>query len=429
MTLTIGRVTLESGPYDIRHDGDRLSFGVEISAASTGGVLEVAQMMRRQLLGLAGNEDDPVVPVTWTGDSDFDGFYRVAGVRVDPLNTYLETGRMQGAVDLERISGGYGDPLHELWAVLAKVNDTEFSFTATDRADSAVYLPASFPSQSERPGVSSRTAADGVAISEVTYSLLVGESMSFAWTHLATPAAFYDAGVKVEQLISGVWFDVIGRQVPAQSTLRVSNELVRVSVASDGEVNVESWDGSAWRSKLYRVTYDSGAGNITAMHAAVVRINGPDECVVSWIGVTDDDGGATISARLLRGELVAEVSVSSNAAQVWKLTRSTTEAATAVEDNDGADVGVRATANDANGDRFLILSREDLGEGSPDLTNGGWTMGITLDPITGSGLSSTSALWGVGLEVGGSGASAPNDEATMAERFQVVRSVVRSVST
>lgn len=419
--------------------------GVLVDVQRSGDTVRLAGYVRddldavavQQFTGLLDNHDEPVMPVVCEARPDLTGFYRPGGGTINERRGLTKLfGRWEWAIDLTRIAGGYGDPLHELWVLAAKTNDVEFSFTFTDRAHSAVYLPATFKTQSLTLSASGvRTAADGVALNARHITLNGGESTTIAWTHLATPTVFYDAGVKVEQLVSWPWQVVIGRQVPAQSTLRVSNDLVRVSVATDGEVTVESWDGAAWRSKKYRITYDSGAGNITSIHAATVRTNGPDECVVSWIGNTDDDGGATISARLLRGELLAEISVASNAAQVWKLTRSTTEAGTVLQDEEGggagvpADIGVRATANDANGDRYVIVSREDLGEGSVDTTNGGWTSGITIDPYTGFGVVSTSAVWGVGLEVGGSGAVAPNDAYTMSDRFQILRSLVRSVST
>jgi hypothetical protein len=109
MTITIGRCTgLRPAPRFPARSGDRVVIRGSILAAS----LDELKARRQQLLGLEGDVDDPIVPVTWSTDSTLDGFYRVAGVSVEQIGP-SSVPRATFSVTLEAISGNTA-PLVEI---------------------------------------------------------------------------------------------------------------------------------------------------------------------------------------------------------------------------------------------------------------------------------------------------------------------------
>lgn len=436
MTITIGRFSIDDCPYNIVHQGDRLSFMFDVDGSATGGDADVAKMYRQQLLGLVGNDDEPVVPVIWSDDSDFDGYYRIESLDVTPTPVYLNDSsairHFSVSVTAVRVSGGYAEPVHELFAVLAEAGaltiDTGVGGTFGGYTDGAVYLPNSHVVADNTTVSSSRTAQDGATIYEVTQSSMASdETAVLGVSATVDPADFYDAAASVEWYVGGTWWPIVGRQVPSLATLRLNNGLVRVAVETDGEITVEHYDGSSWSSKGYTVSYDTGSGTINGLTSARVLMNGPDKVIVQFICTTSSIQAATLTVELRRGERTATFTVSTYSSRTWKVTRSTTEAATALVDDNSDTYGVKASSNDANGDQFVIFGRD---VGTADTTNGGLTLAASAGPGSGEGFPlSSNAVFGLGAAVGGTGSSDPNSPDALGGRFQIAVSMSRSVST
>lgn len=445
MSLTIGRVELDC-PYNIVHEGDRLSFLVDVDGYLTGASLDVAKVYRQQLLGLVDNPDEPVVPITWSDDSDWDGYYQIGSVQIVPTEVYLTDGYVRHftvAVSATRVSGGFADATNELFCLL--VGSTDLTTGDAVSADpfavgmvGAVWVPATHPVTDWYATDESRSAADVDMYQVSVGSLGDAESQSFGLSTTPAPADHYDGSCVIESYVGGAYVPVVGRQVPSEyASTRVSNGMVRAWVNDSGEVEVENWDGTTWRNKTYDLTYDSGAATIEAPVSMTVLRNSPDMVTVRFTcpRTGSDDTKALLSFSVRRGEPMVEILATTHTSEAWKLTRATTEAATALTDHNSDPYAVRATSNDANGNRYVIVSRDVA---TADTTNGGLTFTASADPgFTAEGTptswgddgfaGTTSTVIGVGMEIGGSSASEPNDADSLGRRFQIVANIVRSV--
>lgn len=428
MTFTIGRASFTRAPSAIRHFGDFVDVNIDILPTS----LVEAKVLRQQILGLAGNDDERVVPLTWSDDADYDGFYRVRGVDVEPVQAYLTNNLMRAAMSLERIGGGYAEPVHEVYVLGVDASDADLSstngWTGSIANTAAVYFPSSFTVIGDLASSIGRSVADGTTINELTSAINDNGSWSVGVTHLADAADFYDAAAVIERQISSTWYTVVGRQIPQDSTVRLSNGIVRVSVASSGEITTEHWDGSAWRSKSYTITYNSGSGTISGFGQVQIFRNGPDTVAARFTGVTSADEACHIDVNVQRGHNVAEFRVSTYSQQTWKVTRSSTEAATAINDASAAATAIRASSNDGNGDRFVLSGRETI---TADTTNGGITFGATSLPgnlAGGNFPGAASSSFGIGLEINGSSATGRNTANALSADYQVAMFLDRSIS-
>lgn len=304
MTTTIGRVSLTSAPYNQSHSGDRLSFSIDI----TGYSLTVAKVLRQQLLGLADNADEPVIPLTWSDESDLDGFYRVLGVSVDPTIVHLRDGTMRCQIDLERVGGGYARPAFEVpYAVGTLTNPHGLT------GGRHLGIPATTADWSALTGITTRSTSTGNVYWLYTKSGTSGELDPGVLSYFVAPASYYVGACVVEQSVGGTWYPVIGDQVSLQLDLwRISNGIIRLTpqATSPRSYLFERWNGSAWVtiSSLERGAYVSlayadqqaaSADPSTASTGAVPYItkNGPDSVAV----VIPQKGGASESISIHRG--------------------------------------------------------------------------------------------------------------------------------
>jgi hypothetical protein len=243
MTLDIGRVSLACGPYDMTHRGDFLSFSFDIDSRTVGTDLNYAKALRQQVLGLVDNRDETVIPMTWDGDDQYDGFYRITRAAVSPFETFLSDGAMHCEVSLRRIGGGYG------------VAPVSIVFSAADR-DTTYYNPTTggriwFPDDwwFETFGVSvsgTRTTETGDVAGVLASTATSGEAYGVG------PADYYNGSCRVEYKLGTDWYVATGRQLPTglspTADIRITNGLVRMTITSTtgAYLNLEVWDGTSW---------------------------------------------------------------------------------------------------------------------------------------------------------------------------------------
>ena len=118
-TIRIGRFVRNEAPHNVTRAGDVLTFSVDmtyydVAAAAGGGAAgEAAQVIaarieRQQILGLRVGD---VIPVTYSEDSSWDGFYEVAQApRIRAHPTELANGAQVIDMNLRRIAAGYSQP-------------------------------------------------------------------------------------------------------------------------------------------------------------------------------------------------------------------------------------------------------------------------------------------------------------------------------
>ena len=111
MTLTLGRTTLADPDGDsIKVTGDTLEFTAELDATT----LQELKARRQQLAGYVNNPDEEAIPLIWSEDSTFDGFYRVQNIVIPSQATMLTNYYVPPVtVSLRRV-GGYANPWFEI---------------------------------------------------------------------------------------------------------------------------------------------------------------------------------------------------------------------------------------------------------------------------------------------------------------------------
>lgn len=376
MTFTLGRASLAAGPAVIRHSGDTVEWDFDIDSDTTSGDLVHAQVLRQQLLGLVGNDDEPVVPVTWSDDSDFDGFYRVLAVTIDPVTTYLDHGLMRCNVRLERISGGFAVAPVEI-TLLAPGRETDHTNANTSStpfgafaSDSDYLLPSPFGSGT------AVESADGDTLRFFANTIpAVGV---YTIRYFARPARHYWGAATLEVLRDGTWYAVVGRQLPSGvERWRLSNGQIRVSLSgtSTGDLVFERWRtaSSAWQEvgTLQRGTHSSGFSQTAYFGAMtidsvltytepVVLRNDPHGVVVR----SYQEAGRSETFRIQPGRESIDMTLHNFSAQDHAL--SFGETATVLS-TFSTSYGIRRSSTDANGNAWFVACAHDVTE---DTTNG-----------------------------------------------------------
>lgn len=401
MAITIGRVgaspTLDD-PQSIEFDGERLRF-TGLHRAST---VANALVLRDQLRGLGGNVDEPVVPIFFT-DSTYDileGLYRIDGVQARLNETDAALGDVSWQLQATRVAN-YQSPVCESRLVMAKISNAHSVSSAIRHEIGLPYLTSEVYPQGLTDGSGILSTGDGGSITYLHYYPPGSASNPFEtsgvgalqWT--TTLANWYSGGCKIT--VNGQ--TVVGRQsVDTPTSWQITNGLVRVSAsATAGAWDIEWWDGSAWDTAKVFLPFSYVGNNADGFwHIGVLR-NGPEAATIR-LGLSNPSGiTCNVDLTIRRGTRWVTVVFSGTSAQ-WGVRRSSAEAST------GITGGIRATSNDASGNRFILASPAAF---TQDTANA--AIWLTT--------AASRAIFGIGCEVGGSGAVSPFTAAAQVSRF------------
>lgn len=387
MAFSIGRVGLStpslSMPTSLRFDGDSTQMAGIFRSTSAAQAIVV----RDQIRGLVGNVDEPVVPVFF--DSTYathNGLYRIdaASVDVQPGDGAQWICRWQ--VTATRVTT-YQSPVLESRIVVGLLTNAHGVASSTARCEFGAVSPVTEVAPNSTTYldvVDTLTSADG-PVDVLAYKPAAFTTGQGTLRYSVTLADWYDGGCK----ITAAGDTVVGRQVvDSPTSWSMTNGLVTVSAsASVGELDVSHYDGSAYdTAKTFKINGSTTAGDVNGFHHMAVLRNGPEATTVR-LGLKNP-GGQTANAdvTIRRGSRWVQVLITSAIVDTWGIKRSSTEAATALTG------GIRATSNDASGNRFLLAIPVAT---TNDLVNGGVR-------LTSAALR---ALVGIGSEVAGSSAS------------------------
>lgn len=414
MTVTIGRVSITQNPSQVELDGDRL----DVAGWFFGTDLNNAKVLREQLLGLEGNEDEPDVPVTWDYDTKITGYYTVRSVAVSQIiGVAYEKFKFQYAVTLDRIGGGFAAPLCEVSTpVVVRTNGLAISPTAgrigipnasafryTRYFDGRVsqFLSQLYDTDTGDIVVAGAEPAGGF------------ESVGYA----ALPADYYDGSVMIEQSVGGVWYPVVGDQIGsvAGNLLRIGNGLIRATFHTDGALTTEIFDGTVWESSTVFGIYRSGTQQLQATGAWKILRNDPATCTIVTSVQALASGNLLaekVTVNLERGKFYIELSVdnlfydlvsASDVNTSMELRAASATAATVVSG------GIRQTSNNAQGHRWTMFTPSAI---TTDLVNGRITIAAPGVPLV--------AQFGLGWEFNGSAAVTEFTAATQSSFYFVV---------
>lgn len=409
-----GDISFDRGPASATWRGDRLSLSGHMQASSEAN----QKVLRQQLLGHADNPDEPVIPVVWPYDTDVTGFYRPLSVGVELFQR--PTSVIAFDVELERVPG-YQAPLFELWS-RGTLRVNAHSIT-TSNATPWVGLPSTvtdlkLPVTTSAPGRARVLAGDSVTMYYLDGGIGASQT-SYYDTEVGfylPPANYYDGAVT----LTTDGNVVVGEQVLNDpSDWVVGNGLVEVEWTSSGVFTVSVYDGSAWRSKGYKIGIGGVLSTTDPTNLTVLR-NSPEAVSIRVGGVPQGSlpsaitsGGDSVSSitryidiTVRRGGRYAEFTAVSATAEEWWVSRSATEAGTSTT------AGVRASSTDANGDRYVIASPLTL---TAETTDGGIIYG---DGSFGNGPYIDTFPFMIGLDTGTDGVL-PNPDPATTDVFSV----------
>lgn len=411
MTLTIGRVSIVQNPSHLELAGDRLDMGGWFFGTD----LNQAKVLREQLIGLEGNEDEPDIPVTWSFDAKVDGYYTIKSVAVSHImGVAYEDFKFEYAMQLERVQGGFAAPLCEVATSIA-VRTNAHSVTVPV---GHVYIPSLSTFQSGYYASGVKVSSNDGRTSE-TGGLLAMRALPSSGSFLAQrfaslPADCYDGAVLIEQSVGGVWYPLVGDQIGSVvgNLLRINNGLLRLTYHTDGVISSQVYDSAsaAWETTVTFQIVGGSTGTWRPNSAWRILRNSPESCVVQTAVHPAGGGvvGQLVTLRLDRGGVLCHISA--DGPYIVRETGTLNESialeaivATAATSLTG---GIRQTTNDANGHRWMMTCPSAV---TKDLVNGKLTIAAPGAPLV--------AQFGLGWEVGGSSASLRNVAADVADEY------------
>lgn len=346
MTFTIGRAVLNTAPSAMSQNGDSVSLSIDIATAT----LDEAKVRRGQLLGLM--EDTSPVPVTWSDDPDFDGFYQVSSVSVDPEQAYLTNRLLRCRIDMTRVGGGYAAAFVELFAARALRTNTCSVTTAVARP-TIVHPFAEWSSIGLKDPINH---ADGQII---RYSQVfdLADVLPVDVRYRVSPADYLIGAATIERSVGGVWYPQIGAQLPdaPYTSFRLSNAFVRVSLSATGVV-VQATNGAASYGTAYTFDItpflnDSIFGYKDPVTPRVLR-NDPAAVTIQWAFANESES-YVVEMLLRRGCSFVECQVYN--ANGSNLTAPEIKPASGTSSATTAGIAVRSAA-DANTHRWWLAS-------------------------------------------------------------------------
>lgn len=403
MSLQIGRCTIASDDVEVwPQDGDR----VRISGALIGSSVADSLVLRQQLVGYDGNTDEPIVPVAWSEDSTRDGWYRILSTSVSTVPASLVAGWFRYQVEMVRMPG-YSQPRLEHLHVgqyRTNVHGVESGYYYLGVPSAHVNFGIT---GNGYDGYASRTTDSGaLTIYGNQYPTITPAAAFEATASYYLPIASSYVGAATIEVGTSL-ATVVGRQVPLSTNWRLSNGLVRVTPsASAGKIDIAHYDGTQWETaKTYRLRDTSLSVDVAALTSFTVLRNDPASVSIR-LGLSVPHPSPTfliplpdapfLDLTLRRGSRFVEGHITND--HSWLVRRDTAEAATAVSPS-----GIRATANDAGGNRFVMFTPHTK---TNDLVNGGFTM----TPAGGCSFV-------IGSEIGGSGSTGIDTAAELQEQF------------
>lgn len=326
-----------------------IDFRETVNASESGGQLTLAgqesfppqteefvRATHLNMLGLSGK----TIQVVARDKVELTGFYVVTDVQsayTDELNG--EVVAVDWQIKLSRIGGERDVEFESVVPEIARSTElagqTPVFWHAPPIGTLDYYTGATVPS-----GTITRQSADG-AISVFTHTVALPSYPR--WT---VRAVNYDEG-SVRLALDGQ--RRLGEQTtPGHSTWSLDNGLVQVTGGSSSNLTVSVWDGGAWSAAKAYVPQVNGVSLATTPDLVIMR-NDPEQVAVR-LEYPQFPGRVTVDMTMRRGSRTLNGVMKRHAAANLGIARTAAEAATAVTG------GIRATANDVDGNRFVMGS-------------------------------------------------------------------------
>lgn len=380
--LTIGRVGLDLDleASDLRMSTRRdpiMRISGEVAPAAGAGP---ATSIRDELMRMA-QAGDLVTPVSLSSDPTIDGYYEIVDITLQAGIASL-SGFYPFRATMVRYGSQGGVGLESRLTIGLRANDHSITFATTEPFwgvfDGANLVIDAGPTAYT---VVTRTGAEGAmrVLRDLPNTLL----SLISWQDVAE---YYTGATKVEV---GTTLRVLAGIDAADdpANWRLDNGLVRVTPnGTNARLNVQHHDGSQWETAK---TYDLkvASSEISAFERLAILRNDPAATTIRlWVGTQNPvylDLTLRRASRFVEGLLSRD-----NGTTTWEVDRNSVEAGTSLT---GA---LRATVNDADGNRYVIGSSATM---TKDTTNGGisnTSVAKSFPFFIGSAIAGSSAVAG-----------------------------------
>jgi hypothetical protein len=326
---------------------------------------------REDILNLRGS----FVPVVFSQKPELNGYYQVSASTANWLKWEDHAmGALPWTIDLLRVGSSFEIDLEsKLGGALTRQNN----FTVTgDRWHAPAGGHNGYFVSSTIPPFTDRVSTDGTIR---VYRTLAGTTPR--WTSYEE-----NYGLGRARFLDANGFERVGTSfATTPGSWEVSNSIMRIRpLLSGGVLEVSVWDGTAWRAKNWNMTY---AGTTLGVPDAVSVIHNEYEVVTVRLIRTLASVRVTCDITLRRGARFAEIYAQSATAGTFALVLSTAQTGTS------GNGFVSATANDANGNRYIVGSTRTF---TTDLANGGISLAsaVRFDAMVGVVLNGTTPATG-----------------------------------
>ena len=407
--LKVGRVGLDVAVTEVNRQRNRASNGrqqVTLSGWLTGTVAQVkvsrSELAAQAMLGIP-------IAVTYNVDSSLDGFYYLQHADIDSRvdDRSLSAGRFRFSIVLDLIGTEGQVEFQSLITSNVLANNHGLILTEVEPFLAPPIGHKAFKSNTTIfPTQRTRTTADSAT--DLDWYDDVDPLADPTWS--CSPSTYYDGAAKV-YVSSYLRAGLDAPNDPADFEL--SNGLVRVKPgttgsASNGQIEIETYDGSSWDTAVVYGVYYNATSEIPAWHYTTILENTPEEVRVRLVRDANDTEGSRahyLDISVRRGAPMAFFYYTWNgSAHNIQVRRAANEAATAITPTGAASTpGIRATDNDASGNRYVMCCPSTQ---TQDLTNG---------RIQKS--AATTMAFMLGAEIGGTGAATGDTAAVLMSQY------------
>lgn len=405
-SLQIGRLGLDidmEAPMRWEESGSRVTVSGVISAPAT-----AAEKLwqAEQILNLAGpTRGELAVPVISTAWPERDGWYEVMATEVSPERGFTAgDNRLGWSATMRRIRGGK-QPRYELRRLGYPI-DNDHSITRSSYAGFLCY-----PANATAPDFGDDTtwtigsrSAEGGSVALVTGGgTVLYDTVASLYVPLTDA---YIGAPKVEVSVGGSWRTVVGKDIRLTTAdlVRINNGLIRASWdTTNHRLQIEAYVSGAWEALEDEFTFTTGGATLTPFGTdpstiTVVRNDASRVTIQLLFPILSGQHRAVMFLSLRRGDRNVLGSIKSSSSRQFGITTSTAAAATTLTS------GFHRTADDANGNRYVICSPRTF---TGDLTFG------TLYLNSGS----QSFPFGIGVEAGGTAATGVNTAGSVRSQY------------
>ena len=406
--LTIGRIGLQDADLDLvsayRFANDYEEQALRFEGWLRSSSLTLTKLLRRNLTSI---RPGTVLPVTWTEDSEVDGWYRFRFADIQ-MNTDSGVLLGDGLYPFIAVFDTLGTEA-QVWfqsRMTGTVRDNDMGLTAAEVTPT--FAPPGdhtslYFAETTDPTKTTRAASDGSTLT-VVYDTSLYDPTHPKW--YASPSDFYNGACTVK--IGGYTYE--GMSTPnSPSDFEISNGIIRVTEGSASEsFNWAVWDGSAWDAGPgVDVTY-SGATfhDGSTFDSMTILRNDPHRVTVRFTKTwtSDSDLMHTIDVTLRRGDHFFTVKSSRSGSSTAELRLATNVASTAITPTGATSACALEGDAAVNGHNWFILYDD-----TPDTTS------------TGSGYvefnNTTNIHGGFGVELDGDSAATGDSTAEVALQY------------